>query len=128
MAKNSVRDYAVALFEITAGLKGAALERALEEFVKLLYRKQKLKQADRIIAAFLDYGRAQEGVVLIDVTSARALDEADLKKIKKSFGTKVEATEKVNPTLLGGFVVKTKEAIFDGSIAKQLQRLKQALV
>ena len=53
--------------------------------------------------------------------------ESSVENIKKVFGDKVEATTKVDKSILGGFVVKTDDEILDGSIGSQLKNLASVL-
>ena len=128
MPKLTSHDYAVALYEATKGLKGHDLSQVIGKFVELLYRRQRLKQAGSIIAAFVAYAKKQNGIVDIEITSTRELYAKTINHIKKAFGDEVEAREKTDASLLGGFVVKTEDRIFDGSVRAQLQRLKRSLI
>ena len=127
MKKNSPKDYAIALYQTTNKLSGKALNEAVVEFVKLLAGKQKLKQAEKIIAEFLAYAKKQEGIQDIAITSAHKLDAKTSETIAQVFGKQVEATHAIDESLLGGFIVKTEDKIFDASLKTQLVRLKQSL-
>ena len=85
MAKTSNKQYAHALYEISIGLKGSDLDSSLRAFVELLVRNHKLKQAHNIIDEFISYTKKQEGVVELEITSARQLDEKTIEIIKKAF-------------------------------------------
>lgn len=122
------KDFAIALYTATADTKGKDLHAVLGEFVQILAKHQMLKKAERIIAEYVAYAKRQEGILDIQISSARKLDAATIEKVKNAFGEKVEATESLDESLLGGFVVKTTDTIFDASIKKQLVRLKQSLV
>jgi F-type H+-transporting ATPase subunit delta len=56
------------------------------------------------------------------------LDEKILKKIKNSFGEKVEATIRLDENVLGGVKIKMENKILDGSLKTQLNKLKQTLI
>lgn len=126
--KVSNKQYAVALYEAVKGLKGEKLRQALKRFVAALAQKHKLKKTEKIIAEFVKYSKKQRGVVEIEIKSARKLHGETIEKIKKIFGKKVEEKESTDADLLGGVVVKTEDKIFDGSIKKQLQKLRQSLI
>ena len=128
MKKTTTKDYATALYDATHGLKSKELHEVIRNFVKLLAREQKLKQAEKIIVEFTAYAKKQEGIQDIGIASAHELDGKMINEIKKSFGEKVEATQAVDENLIGGFVVKTADKIFDASLKTQLIRLKQHLI
>lgn len=127
MRNNTAKDYAVALYDLTKGLTGAPLNKTIHDFVALLSRKGSLKKGEKIIEEFIKYSKKQSGVIDIEITSARKLSEKNLEQIKKQFGKHVEAVEKVDPTLIGGIKVKTENSIFDGSLQKQLQLLRNQI-
>lgn len=122
------KDFAAALYTATIEAKGKDLHAVLAEFVQILAKHQMLKKAERIIAEYVAYAKKQEGILNIQISSARKLDAKTIEIIKDAFGKKVEAIESLDESLLGGFVVKTADKIFDASIKKQLVRLKQSLV
>ncbi len=128
MSKNSNREYAIALYNATKDVKGKALEGVINNFIQVLFRDQKLKKVYAIISEFELFAKKQQGIVSIDITSARELDKNTLATIKKSFGSDVEATTVVDPRLLGGIIVQEESTIFDGSLKTQLQKLKQSLI
>jgi len=128
MRKTTTKDYAVALYEVVKGLKGGALDQAVHEFVALLVKQRKLKQAEKITNEFIRYAKKQEGIVGVELTTARKLDKTAFTTIKQAFGENVEAIEKIDESLLGGFIAKTEDKIFDASLKTQLTKLKQALI
>lgn len=127
MPKNTNRDYAVALFEATKDLKSADLQKVLNKFSEILFKAGVAKQINSIITEFIKYSKNQAGIVDIEITSARPLSGKSLEEIKRYFGNKVETTEKTDKSLIGGIKIKTENMIFDGSLQKQLQLLKQSI-
>lgn len=128
MAKNTPKQYAIALHKITAGLSGKNLDEALKQFVILLAKDQKLKQADNIIAEFIRYSKKEEGINEIEITTTGNLDEKTIENIKKSFGEKVEAVIKIDKTILGGIKIRTEDRILDASLKTQLLKLKESII
>lgn len=129
--KNTNKQFAQALYEVIKGLKGEHLHQALKGFASLLVKAHKLRQADRILAEFVKYSKKKEGIVEIEVTSSRKLDEKTLSDIKKAFSEveqKVESTELIDEELLGGVSIKTEDKIMDASLKTQLRKVKQSLI
>lgn len=62
-----------------------------------------------------------------EVTSALPLTAAEQETVKKSLGAPASVAFKVDPAILGGLVVRVGDRIVDGSVAGQLQGLKQSL-
>ncbi len=128
MAKNTPKQYAIALHQITSGLSDKSLGEALKQFVLLLARDHKSNQASAIINEFIRYSKKEEGIAEIEITTAGNMDEKTINKIKQSFGEKVEATVKIDPSILGGIKIKTEDKILDASLKTQLLKLKESII
>jgi F-type H+-transporting ATPase subunit delta len=128
MKKNSPRQYAIALYEATKGVKGDDLKAIIANFARLIARERQIKMSGRIIDEFVNYSKEKTGVEKIEISSAAKLDQKTIDAIKKVFGDSVESTERVDESLIGGVIVKTKKHILDGSVKTQLTKLKQQLI
>ena len=71
----------------------------------------------------------QSGILAVTVTSAVTLDDAVVQgigdQIGRQTGRTVELTRAVDPTILGGFVVRVGNAILDASIRNRLDQLRK---
>lgn len=72
-----------------------------------------------------------EGVVYSD----EKMDKSQLESIKKAIAERkdisenlIELEDRVDSELLGGFVVKFENEIFDGSLKNRVDKIKQALI
>jgi len=79
---------------------------------------------------FVQQYNAIKGIVTAEVTSASALTDANraevITLVKKELGAnEVLVKEKVNPELIGGFILKVGDRQFDASIASGLNKLKK---
>jgi len=126
--KSTTTQYAKALYEVTKDLKGEHLHAVLAEFVKLLARAHKLKQAEQVIVEFEKFAKKQQGIVPLTVTTARTVPDKELIKIGNIFSHQAEVTPMIDEKIIGGFIAATDEVILDGSLRKQLIRLKQNLI
>lgn len=76
----------------------------------------------------------QKGIVKAVVTSAVALDEQMTKKVLHKaeeiigLGKKINLENKIDPSLIGGFVLRIGDVQIDTSIVTQLKKLKRELV
>jgi len=65
------------------------------------------------------------------VTSALPLTDAEQVTVKKDvlvqMGTQAKVEFKVDPSILGGLIVRVGDKVLDGSVAGQLEDLRQTL-
>ncbi|PIR78279.1 MAG: ATP synthase F1 subunit delta [Candidatus Magasanikbacteria bacterium CG10_big_fil_rev_8_21_14_0_10_36_16] len=127
MKKISNKQFAEALYELTADLNVSDLDVVLKNFVNLLAKKHKIKQTKNIIAEFEIILKKKQGIVELEITSARELDKGVVEKIKQAFAKEVELIEKVDKSLIGGIRVKIADKILDASVKTQLSNLKKSL-
>jgi len=100
--------------------------------LKLLADRQRIGYLDAVLERLLELYREQRNIALATVTSASALNEAQqtelLKKVQSVAGTdNLELNLKVDPDLIGGFVVKVGSKVIDASLSGQVRRLGLAL-
>ncbi len=95
----------------------------------------KNSRADLIPDITLEYKRVfkeAKGILEVVVKSATKLDAVALDKIKSMVLTgdwkTVEILEEIDSDLIGGFVVKSNNTIYDASVSSQLRDLKMNLV
>jgi len=116
--------------------KKAALEKIFSDQVtpsflnllKLLADRQRICFLDSVLERLLELYREQRNIALATVTSASALTEIQqselLKKVQTVAGTdKIEVDLKVDPNLIGGFIVSVGSKVVDASLAGQVRRL-----
>ena len=121
----------------SADSQGAALETVLKQagaapltvnFFKLLARNRRLFAAQDIVRAFKALAADARGEVQAEVSSAIALNDAQLDELrntlKASVGKDVMLETKVDPSLLGGLVVKIGSRMIDSSLKTKIATLK----
>ena len=115
----------------------AMAERALQvsplvlNLAKLLIRKGRSADASAVAEAFERMADEHEGIAHAQVTTAVALSPEQLQAISArlttSLGKNVQATGVVDPSILGGVIVKVGDRLVDGSIKTRLKRLRREL-
>ncbi len=128
MKKNTIRQYAQSLYQITRNAAPKQLPEITKQFLFLLTRHHQLNKIDFIIKEFDQYAKEQEGIQEITIESASTINSENLQNIKKIFGgenTIVHSTIKQN--IIGGMRLISKNLIFDATLKKQLQKLKEHL-
>ena len=100
-------------------------------FVLVVANNRRLFALPQIITAYLAELSRRRGEVTAEVTSARPLtpsQEASLTEtLRKEVGAKVQVDVNVDPSLLGGLVVKVGSRMIDSSLRTKLQKLQFAM-
>ena len=100
-------------------------------FVLLLAGKGRLFALLDVIRAFELLAARQRGEVRAEVTSARALSDGEVSELraalKSKLGRDARLDAKVDPSLLGGLVVKAGSRMIDSSLRTKLEGLRAAM-
>lgn len=127
MARLLPQQYGRILYELVAGRDQKDTDAALDVFVDFLKTEHAISKHEKIIAAYEQIAREASGEKRLMVTSARALSKRMTEIITSKFEGEVEIEAHVDPDILGGIIVQDTYTIFDASIRRQLQRLKEQL-
>ncbi len=100
-------------------------------FLGVLAQNRRLPQLLSILRAFAAMTAAHRGEVTAEVTSAHALDDDQLaalaRALRERVGREVSVETHVDPSLLGGLVVRLGSQLIDSSIRTRLNTLAQAM-
>jgi F-type H+-transporting ATPase subunit delta len=87
-----------------------------------------------IVSVHREFRRAvnrREGVVPAEVTTAAPIDQAEqrllVRQLEDLTGKRVEARFASDPALIGGVITRLGSVVYDGSIRKRLETIKQQL-
>ena len=101
-------------------------------FLRLVAEKGRAGELEDIAREFERLMAREERRLTVELTTARELSETETKAIVKQIedaaGRKVEATQKVDPDLVGGIVLQAGSLRVDASVRGRLERLRQELV
>lgn len=116
---------------IAAVAEKSGLAPLVVNFVKVLARNRRLFALSDMIRTFLALAARQRGEVSAEVASAHPLTEDQLAALREtlraSAGKEVQIVTKVDPTLLGGLIVKMGSRMIDSSLRTKLTSLKTAM-
>ena len=118
--------------------KAAALEELLggdeqlvRNFLLLLAEKNRAGEIEEIAREFDRLVARAEGILDVELTTAVELSDEEtrgvISQIEKASGRKVEATQRVDPDLIGGIVLQAGSLRLDASVRGRLDRLRQEL-
>jgi F-type H+-transporting ATPase subunit delta len=112
---------------VTALAAHAGLGELTRNFLGLAARNRRLYVLGGMIESYLGRLAAKRGEVTAQVASAVALNETQVgalgAALKKVVGRNVTLDLTIDPTLLGGLVVKVGSRMVDGSLKTKLQQL-----
>lgn len=116
---------------IAAITKAAGFNDLTQKFAGLVAQNRRLFTLSAMIKAFLKLLADRRGEMTAEVTAARALtaeQQASVAEaIKRAVGSKVSIDVKVDPSLLGGLVVRVGSRMIDSSLKTKLQKLQLAM-
>ena len=125
---------------IPAAEQGKAIAAILEKagagtltinFFKLIARNRRLIEALNMVKAFRSIAARARGEVAAEVSSATPLSLSQIAELKQtlkaSVGKDVTLSTRVDPSLLGGLVVKLASRMIDSSLKTKLAGLKVAM-
>jgi F-type H+-transporting ATPase subunit delta len=103
----------------------------LRNFLMLAAEKGRIGEIDEIGREFERLVARAERRLTVELTTAKTLtnDEAEsiLAQIEEASGRKVEATQRVDPDLIGGIVLRAGSLQVDASVRGRLERLRNEL-
>jgi F-type H+-transporting ATPase subunit delta len=116
---------------ILADLAGGD-EPLFTHFLQVVAEKGRAAELEEIAKEFERLMAREERRLTVELTTARELTDAEtkaiLKQIEDAAGRKVEATQKVDPSLVGGIVLQAGSLRVDASVRGRLERLRTELV
>jgi F-type H+-transporting ATPase subunit delta len=109
----------------------ASLSALTRNFLGLLARNRRLFALPEMIQSYLRELAHRRGEVTAQVLTAQALSAAQREavdaQLRKAVGGKVAVEVQVDPSLLGGLVVKLGSRMVDASLKSKLHRLQLAM-
>jgi F-type H+-transporting ATPase subunit delta len=116
---------------LAAVLEKAGIGGLTANFLKLVTANRRLFVIQDMIKVYRSLAAKARGEVTAEVTSAYALNDeqvASLKEtLKASVGKDVTLQSRVDPSILGGLIVKVGSRMIDSSLKTKLQNMKVAL-
>jgi F-type H+-transporting ATPase subunit delta len=120
------RAKAAALEELLGGE-----EKLVRNFLLLLAEKNRAGEVEEIAREFDRLVAREQGILDVELTTAVELSDQEARdvidQIEKASGRKVEATQRVDPDLIGGLVLQAGSLRLDASVRGRLNRLRQEL-
>ena len=117
------------VIERLVGRTGAS--KTVRNFLFVIVDHQRTAILPEIVAAVQEVIRQRQGIVEAQVSSAIELNAAQKAELETTLerltGQRVEASFSLEPSLLGGAVVRVGDTIYDGSLRTRLNELRARL-
>src|SRR6185312_8335412 len=112
-------------------VENAKLSQLTADFIAIVARNRRLFAVPAMIEAYLNKLAERRGEVTAEITAAQPLNAAQQdalgEQLRRVVGGRVAVDVRVDPSLLGGMIVKIGSRMVDGSIKGQLQRLQLSM-
>ncbi|MCW8305810.1 F0F1 ATP synthase subunit delta [Acidiphilium sp. PA] len=121
-------DAAEAARAMEAVLAGQGFSDLVRHFIGTAVANRRLRDLPELISGFAAYVAAKRGIMTAEVASAHPLTDTQRAQLgarlaEAGYG-RVTIRESVDPSLLGGLVVKIGSKLYDTSLKSRLQRLR----
>jgi len=104
----------------------------VQNLIRLLLRRGRIEELPRLAAEFRRLDDQRQGITRATATSATSLTPDEVteltERLEKTAGGRVALDTEVDPSLLGGLVVRLGDRLIDGSVRSRLERLRNQLV
>ena len=111
---------------------GPLVGRQVLNLIGLMLRRGRIQEMPRLAAEFRRLDDARRGITRATATGAAALTAGEIGALTQTLeqftGGRVELDVQVDPSLLGGVVVRVGDRLIDGSVRSRLERLRNQLV
>jgi len=111
---------------------GKVVSRPVLNLIQLQLRRGRIEQLPRVAEEFRRLDNRRQGITEATATAAAELTPAEVKaltaRLEEFTGGRVELDVTVDPSLLGGLVVRVGDRLIDGSVRGRLERLRNQLV
>jgi F-type H+-transporting ATPase subunit delta len=136
LAENESFRQALAAPSISREARDSMLQRVLGpsfsslvvNFLLMMSSKSRLPQLDAVLAQFQSALDERRGKIDVDVYLPSKLSDADLEDIRRKISASLKKDAKlrqvVDPSIIGGIMLRVGDQLIDGSVRKQLEVMK----
>jgi F-type H+-transporting ATPase subunit delta len=108
------------------------MQRELRNLLAVLINNDRIAQVHDVVAGYQAELQQRLGIRQAEIVTARELSEPErgalVAGVGKLAGAEVQATFKLDKSIIGGTVVRIGSTVYDGSVRGRLERLREALI
>ncbi|MDE7426294.1 MAG: F0F1 ATP synthase subunit delta [Muribaculaceae bacterium] len=118
---------------LTTAAAATVADVTFKDFLKLLIQNRRMDMARDIARAYCDLYRRKKDIRRVEIVTAGNLPDEQIKRLKQLVEKHVKAKtiqyeQRVDPDLIGGFVVNVDNERLDASVKNELKLLRQSLL
>jgi F-type H+-transporting ATPase subunit delta len=117
---------------VLAELLGDRASRPVQNLIQLLLRRGRIEALPRVAAEFRRLDDDRQGITKATATTAATLTPDEVKaltaRLERATVRRIALDVEVDPSLLGGLVVRVGDRMIDGSVRGRLERLRNQLI
>jgi len=118
--------------EALGEMLGERVSKPVQNLVQLMLRRGRIDELPRVAAEFRRLDDARQGVIHATATAAGELTKDEVRaitaRLEQQTGGHVSLDVEVDPSLLGGLIVRVGDRLIDGSVRGRLERLRNQLI
>jgi F-type H+-transporting ATPase subunit delta len=112
--------------------RAGALQPPLAKLLLMLADRDRLGILPELVQAFDDRLMDHQNVVRAELVTATPIGDDKVQALKdglaRATGRDVQLATRVDPSIIGGAVTRIGSTVYDGSVTRQLERLRDTLV
>lgn len=118
--------------EVLVSLTASFLNEHQQNFVRLMIQNRRLSVLEECLMLFKELVAEDQRVVSAEVVTAEAISNEQVAGLKHALEAKLNQTvtlsTEVDPSLIGGAVVRTRDWVIDASLKAQLGAMRKELI
>ena len=117
--------------DVFIGICGEQLDAHGQNLIRVMAANERLKALPEVLRLFSIYREEYDKEVTVDITSAITLNDAQqanlVAALEKRLERKVKLNCSVEPSVIGGLIVKAGDVVIDSTLRSQIGRLASTL-
>lgn len=119
------------LAKLFISLCGMRLDAFGKNFIRIMAKNERLSLLPEVLQLFKQYCAERDSITDVEVISVEKLTKAQEDKIAKAMekclSQKINLTNKIDKSIVSGFIIRAGDRVIDNSIRGRLERLTDAL-
>ncbi|MCE7600980.1 F0F1 ATP synthase subunit delta [Vibrio fluvialis] len=115
------------LLEMMLQVGGEFMNQYFQNFLKVMAENRRLKALSEVLSQFREYMAEFQQTMNVTVCTSEPLDDEQALQLTQAltqrFGKTITLEQQLDPSLVGGVVIKAGQTVFDGSVIANIGRL-----